>query len=109
MPDSAYKRINIMVLEDQYHVLSERGLNISGLIRDLLGDYLSENSVTVQVGEETRQLYDTVVANTGATDQEIEVHLREALARVLEDRINQMQHLHRQLVDGAPPPMVPKE
>jgi hypothetical protein len=90
-----------MIREDQYRTLSERGLNISGLIRDLLGDYLSENVVNIQVSEETRRIYDLVVANTSSSDQEIEVHLRAALAKVLEHRIDEMQTLHRQLVNEA--------
>ena len=95
---NSYKRVNIMILEEQYRQLSERQLNVSGLIRDLLGDHLSGSTVTIQVGEETRQLYDTVVSNTGATDADIEVHLRKALARVLQVKIGEMQQLHRQLV-----------
>ena len=99
--DKVYKRVNIMILEDQYHQLSERGLNVSGLIRDLLGDHLSGSTITLQVSEETRHLYDTVVSNTGATDQEIEEPLRKALASVLEEKIGAMKRLHAKLVSGA--------
>ena len=73
----------------------------SGLIRDLLGDYLSENVITVQVSEETKRIYDMVVANTGSSDEEIEVHLRVALAKSLEGKIEEMQKLHEQLVAEA--------
>jgi hypothetical protein len=96
-----YKRVNIMILDEQYRELSNRELNISGVIRDLLGDYLSRHTITVQVTEETRRLYDTIIANTGATDEDIEVHLRAALARVLDDRIAQMQALRQRLVDDG--------
>jgi hypothetical protein len=99
--ESHYKRVNIMIGETQYHTLTERGLNVSGLIRDLLGDYLSENVIAVQVSEETKRIYDLVVANTGSTDQEIEVHLRAALAKVLEQKIEEMQTLHRNLLEEA--------
>ena len=34
------KRVNIVIWEDQYQRLTELGLNVSGLVRDLLGDYL---------------------------------------------------------------------
>lgn len=93
-----YKRVNVMLLEKQYQALIDQGLNISGLIRDLLGDYLSANSITLQVSEETRRLYDQIVSNTGATDADIEVHLRAALAQVLKGKIEQMQALHERLV-----------
>jgi hypothetical protein len=84
-------------LEDQYEVLNDRGLNVSGLIRDLLGDYLSESVIAIQVSDETKHLYDRIVANTGATDKEVEVHLRVALAKVLKERIGKMQELQEKL------------
>ncbi|MEO0815177.1 MAG: hypothetical protein AAFY60_20115 [Myxococcota bacterium] len=93
------RRINIVILEDQYQTLNQRNLNVSGLIRDLLGDYLSENVITLQVSEETRKLYETVVANTATTDSDIESHLRIALAEVLERQIGEMQALHQRLLD----------
>lgn len=93
-----YKRVNVMLGEDQYEELSKRGLNVSGLVRDLLGDYLSNSTVTLQVSAETRQLYDLVVANTGSSDAEIETHLRKALAELMESKIDQMQQLHRRLM-----------
>jgi hypothetical protein len=95
--DKHYKRINITIGEDQYAKLGERGVNISGLIRDLVGDYLSSNVITLQVGDETRRLYDLVVSNTGATDSDIEVHLREALVKVLDEKIAAMQALKKQV------------
>ncbi len=101
-PKSPYRRVNIMIREDQHEALNARGLNVSGLIRDLLGDYLSQNVIHLQVGEETRRIYDLVVANTGSSDREIETHLRTALAKVLEDKIAEMQKLHQKLVrEGA--------
>ena len=97
MAEKVYRRVNITILEDQYESLAGKGLNISGLIRDLLGDYLSEHAITLQVGEETREIYDRVVANTGASDQELEGHLREALASLLERKIAEMSVLRGKL------------
>lgn len=93
------RRINIVILEDQYQALNDRNLNVSGLIRDLLGDYLSKNVITLQVTEETRRIYETVVSNTSTTDQDLETHLRAALAVVLERQIGQMQDLHKRLLE----------
>lgn len=95
---SQNRRINLVIGEDQYEALSERGVNISGLVRDLVGDYLSASTITLSVSDETRRLYDLLVANGGASDEEIEKHLRAALAKVLEQRIADMQALHRRLV-----------
>lgn len=91
------RRINITIAEDQYRALNERSLNVSGLIRDLLGDYLAANKITLQVSDETRRIYDLVVSNTGSSDEEIETPFREALASVLETRIEEMQALHARL------------
>ncbi len=96
--DKPYKRINITIGEDQYETLNERGVNVSGLIRDLLGDYLSASTITLQVSDETRRLYELVVSNTGASDVELEVHLKAALAKLLEHKIAEMQALQKRLV-----------
>ncbi len=96
-----YKRLNITIREDQYATLNERGVNISGLIRDLVGDYLSQSRITLQVSEDTHRLYEQVVANTGASDHDIEGPLRTALAQLLEQRIGEMQSLRKKL--AAPP------
>ena len=102
--EGRYRRLNITILEDHYQSLQEQGLNISGLIRDLLGDHLSGSTITIQVSEETRTLYNRIVSNTGATDQEIEIHLKAAMAHVLKQKIEEMKQLHEHLkaeVDDA--------
>jgi hypothetical protein len=92
-PEPALRRISLMVREDQYQALTDRGLNVSGLVRDLIDDYLSEHTITISVGEETRSLYDQIVANTGSTDVDVEVYFREALKHMLRDKIKAMQKL----------------
>lgn len=92
------RRINIVILEEQYQSLTQRNLNVSGLIRDLLGDHLSRNVITLQVSEETRRIYETIVANTNNTDADIESYLRSALANVLERQIREMKTLHQRLI-----------
>jgi hypothetical protein len=96
-PEPQLRRISLMVREDQYRELSDRNLNVSGLVRDLIDDYLSRDTVTVSVGEETRQLYDQIVANTGTTDQDVEVYFREALKNMLRDKIKAMQALEEKI------------
>lgn len=96
--DKSYRRVNITILDDQYRVLTERGLNVSGLIRDLLGDHLSDNTINLQVSEETRAIYDLVISNTGASDSELEIHLRQALVSLLGDKIEAMNALRNQLM-----------
>ncbi len=91
------RRISLMVRADQHATLSDKGLNVSGLVRDLIDDYLSEHTITISVGEETRSLYDQIVANTGSTDKDVEVYLREALKNLLKEKVRAMQRLGKQL------------
>ncbi len=93
-----YKRVNVMIGEDQHDAVTAQGLNLSGLVRDLLGDHLSQSKITIAVSEETRQIYDMVVSNTDSTDREVEVYLREALTHVLERNITRLKQVHAKLV-----------
>ena len=86
-----------MIREDQYEALNERGLNLSGLIRDLVDDYLSDYKITLSVTEETRSLYDKIVSNTGSTDEDIEVYLKAALGHMLKDKIQSMKKLQEEV------------
>ena len=105
--EANYRRLNITIREEQYAALTTREVNISGLIRDLLGDYLSQSRITLQVSEDTHRLYEQVIANTGATDHDLEAPLRSALALLLEQRIGQMEVL-RQRLAGSPGQEAPK-
>lgn len=91
--DPSLKRISLLLREEQYQALTERGLNVSGLVRDMVDDYLSDHKVTIAVSEETRSLYDKIVSNTGSSDADIEKYLREALGNMLKDKILEMQDL----------------
>src|SRR5437868_2517188 len=93
MEQQALKRISLLIREEQYQALNERGLNTSGLVRDLIDDYLSEYRITISVTEETRKLYDRIVSNTGTSDAEIERYFRESLGAMLKDKIREMQAL----------------
>ena len=91
------RRINITMLESQHDALVARGLNVSGLIRDLVDQYLSQSVITLQVDEETRKLYDHVVSRTGANDEEIASRLRDVLRSVLAARVAELTALQREL------------
>jgi hypothetical protein len=91
------RRISLMIREDQHRALTDQDLNVSGLVRDLIDDYLSEHKITIAVGEKTRSLYDQIVANTGSTDVEVEVYFREALKHLLNDKIKAMQKLEERI------------
>jgi hypothetical protein len=91
------KRISLMISEDQHQQLQAHGLNLSGLVRDLIDDYLSEHSITLSVSPDTKAVYDQIVSNTGSTDNCIEPYLRSALTDLLERKIKEMNQLKHRL------------
>ena len=97
MSQQDLRRISLMIREDQYQRLLEMGLNVSGLVRDLVDDYLSDFKITLAVSEETRQVYDKVISNTGATDEDLEKYIVKALKELLKNRIKQMQDLEKKM------------
>ena len=96
MPDEL-KRISLMIRRDQHEKLLSEELNTSGLVRDLLDDYLSDHKITISVSEETRKLYDSVISNTGSTDLDLEDYLRDSLKKLLRDKIKAMVELEKNL------------
>lgn len=94
---SGLKRISLMIREEQYEKLNSAGINLSGLIRDLVDDYLSEHKIILSVTEETKQLYDLIISNTGSTDEDLEQYLKTGLKDLLKDKIKSMQKLEEKL------------
>lgn len=95
--DQPLKRISVMIRDDQYEAISKKGLNLSGLVRDLVDDHLSEHRITLSVSEDTRSLYNQIVSNTGSSDMDIEKYLKDALKEMLNDKIVAMQELQKSL------------
>lgn len=91
------KRISLMIGEDQYKDINERGLNLSWLVRDLLDDYLKENRITFNVHKETQALYEKIGGLTAMDDSAFEPFLREALKNYLRHQISRLQSLDQQL------------
>ena len=97
MPQKNLKRISLMLREDQYEKVHASGVNLSGLIRDLIDDYLSDFKITLSVTQETRELYDMIISNTGSNDEDLEVYLKDSLKLLLRDKIKNMQNLEKEL------------
>lgn len=91
------KRISLMIREDQYKELSSKDLNLSGLFRDLIDDYISEHKITIGVTEETKNIYDMIVSNTASTDADLEKYLRISLKELLQEKIEYMMKIHKTL------------
>lgn len=95
MKDRELKRISLLIGEDQYQAISDRGLNLSWLVRDLLDDYLSEKKIVLVSGDETLELYQKIVAATGSLDSDFEPFFRTALHTFLKNKIESMQKLEK--------------
>lgn len=93
--DRPLKRISLLIREDQYELIAEKELNLSGLVRDLIDDHFSNNAITISATKETKKLYDKIVSNTGTDDSELESHFRESLHKLLKEKISQMQSLEK--------------
>lgn len=91
------KRISLMIHEEQYQMISQKGLNLSGLLRDLLDDYFSEHTITLSVEEETKEIYEMIISNTASTDADLEKYLRVSLKNLLKEKIEYMTQIHDQL------------
>jgi len=91
------RRISLVIREDQYQKMSTDNVNVSGLIRDLIDDHYSRHSITLNVSEETRTLYDQVVSKAPKGDTDIEPYFKSALREMLKDKIHQMEKLSKEL------------
>lgn len=98
-----FKRINILVKEEQYEKVQESGLNFSGLVRDLLHDRFSHKKIVLSVAPETRALYDTAISNFGATDVDLEQFFVEALDRLLAEKERAISELRKGLKTKSAP------
>lgn len=92
------RKISLVIREEQYQQLNKAGVNVSGLIRDLIDDHFSQHAITINVSEETRHIYDQIVSTSQDGDNEIEPYFRHALRSMLKDKIKGMEKI-QQLLD----------
>ena len=93
--DRELKRISLFIGEDQYRLISDRGLNLSWLLRDLIDDYFSEKKIVLDVSDETLELYQKIVSATSSLDAEFEPFFKDALRDFLKSKIESMQKLEK--------------
>ena len=92
-----FRRVNVLVRPDQHKQVMTAGLNMSGLIRDLLDDHFSDEKIVLSVSPRVRELYQILVSNLGAEDRELEVYFLEALDKFLEDKSRQIDDLRKSI------------
>ena len=94
-----YKRINVLITPEQHKKVTENELSLSGLIRDLLDDWFSDNTITLSVTNPTKKLYDAVISHFDVSDEDLEPHFVEALDKVLASRSKEIETLRKKLKD----------
>lgn len=91
------KSVCLMIRKDQHDKLQEMKVNISGFVRDMIDDRLSDHIIVMNVAPETRELYDRVISMSSNGDADLEPYLRAALKNMLKEHIEQMQSLHKNI------------
>lgn len=91
------KSVCLMIRKDQYDKLQEMNVNVSGFVRDMIDDRLSQSNIILNVSMETRSLYDKIISISPNGDEDMEPYLREALRNMLDKYIREMQKLHEDI------------
>ncbi len=91
------KSVCLVLRKEQHDKLQEMNVNISGFIRDIIDDRLSDHVITLGVTQETRALYDRIISMSTSGDTDFEPYLREALKSMLKNYIEEMQNLHKNI------------
>ncbi len=89
------KRVNILISPQQHEDILRQKLSLSGLVRDLLHDRLSGNTITVSVPETTRKLYDQIISNFGISDDALAPYMLQALEKYLIDKTKKIEQLRK--------------
>lgn len=92
-----FKRVNVLIRDDQHQHVQSLGLSLSGLIRDLLDDRFSDTTIVLSVSKRTRKLYDHIISNFGVGDTELERFFVQALDRFLTERQKEIDVLKKRL------------
>ena len=96
-PNDSFRRINVLITQDQYAQVTEAGLNMSGLVRGLLEDHFSDEKVVFSMSPRVKGLYQRVVSNFGAGDADLEPYFLRALDHLLADKISQINELRKRI------------
>src|SRR5258708_1653716 len=95
-----YKRVNILLTQEQYEAVQARGLSLSGLVRDLITDRFSNTQIVLSVPPEIRALYDKLVSNFGVGDQDLAPYLLETLEKFLQSKTSEIESFRHALKDA---------
>jgi len=102
MTEGKYKRVNILIRPDHYDQIVQRNLSLSGLLRDLLDDHFSDTTIVLSVSKESKQMYDHIISNFGASDHDLAEYVIRALDEFLVDKGKEIEKLREALKHGKP-------
>ncbi len=95
--EKKYRRVNILITENQHNQVASSGLSLSGLVRDLLDDRFSDTKITLSLSRRSKHLYDTIISNFGASDKELERFFVESLDSFLDAKSKEISDLRGEL------------
>jgi len=90
-----YRRINVLIEENQYEQVQKANLNLSGLIRDLIDDHFSDKKIQIRISKEGREFYDQAISNFGVSDEELEATFLQALDQTLAEKTAHLEALRK--------------
>ena len=102
--DENFKRINVLITQEQYQQVLKANLSLSGLIRDLLDDRFSDTRIVLSLGKETKKLYDYVISNFAVDDRDLEPQIIEALDKFLESKTKEIGRLRKKIAKRSSAP-----
>ena len=92
-----YKRVNILITEGQHALVQENELSLSGLVRDLLDDRFSNKKIVLSLSPKTREIYDKLISNFGASDAELEKYFVQSMGEFLKEKANELEELRDEI------------
>lgn len=95
-----FKRVNIQIREDQHQRIIDGGVSIAGLVRDLLDDHFSENTIVLNVSRKSKEFYDKIIANFGGMDEEIEKYFVKSLDLYLREKLSEGEALRKKISES---------
>lgn len=95
--DQGFRRVNVLIREDQYERVTADDLNMSGLVRGLMDDHFNERKVVLSLSPDATRVYDHVIANFGVSDAVLEPYVLKALDAFLEDRSKAIEALRQSI------------
>lgn len=94
---SQLKRVSLLLREDQHQALLQKSENYSATIRELIDAYLNQRTLMLPLSANTAQLIERIKVLTILTPVELERALERGLKSVLQEAIEKLKRLEKEL------------